>query len=45
MHQNLLVMLADLFNMLEIHPAKCVRFPGENSGWHNLYSNFIFTVV
>lgn len=36
MHQNLLVMLADLFNMLEIHPAKCVRFPGsqgENSGW------------
>lgn len=28
MNQNLLVMLADLFNVLEIHPAKCVRFPG-----------------
>ncbi|RZF34990.1 hypothetical protein LSTR_LSTR000563 [Laodelphax striatellus] len=26
MKQNLLVFLADLFNVLEIHPAKCVRF-------------------
>lgn len=28
MKQNLLVLLADLFNVLEIHPVKCVRFPG-----------------
>lgn len=26
MRPNLVVFLADLFNMLEIHPAKCVRF-------------------
>lgn len=28
MKQNLVVFLADLFNVLEIHPVKCVRFPG-----------------
>ncbi|XP_034230679.1 patronin isoform X3 [Thrips palmi] len=28
MQQNLIVFLADLFNVLEIHPVKCVRFPG-----------------
>lgn len=28
MRQNLIVFLADLFNVLEIHPVKCVRFPG-----------------
>lgn len=26
MRPNLVVFLADLFNVLEIHPAKCVRF-------------------
>ncbi|XP_067007915.2 patronin [Anabrus simplex] len=28
MKHNLTVFLADLFNVLEIHPVKCVRFPG-----------------
>lgn len=27
MKQNLVVMLADLFNLFEIHPAKCVSYP------------------
>uniref|UniRef100_A0A336MXI7 CSON005804 protein n=1 Tax=Culicoides sonorensis TaxID=179676 RepID=A0A336MXI7_CULSO len=27
MKQNLLVLLADLFNLFEIHPAKCVCYP------------------
>ncbi|KAF5305035.1 hypothetical protein FQR65_LT18790 [Abscondita terminalis] len=30
MKQNLIVFLADLFNVLEIHPVKCVRYPGMN---------------
>ncbi|XP_044267980.1 patronin isoform X3 [Tribolium madens] len=28
MRYNLIVFLADLFNVIEIHPAKCVRYPG-----------------
>ncbi|CAH0557676.1 unnamed protein product [Brassicogethes aeneus] len=28
MRQNLMVFMADLFNVMEIHPAKCVRYPG-----------------
>ncbi|XP_062561634.1 patronin isoform X30 [Armigeres subalbatus] len=28
MKQNLVVLLADLFNLFEIHPAKCVCYPG-----------------
>ncbi|XP_074040441.1 calmodulin-regulated spectrin-associated protein patronin isoform X3 [Leptinotarsa decemlineata] len=28
MTQNLIVFLADLFNVIEINPAKCVRYPG-----------------
>jgi hypothetical protein len=28
MKPNLIVLLADLFNLLEIHPAKCVSYPG-----------------
>ncbi|CAH1117780.1 unnamed protein product [Phaedon cochleariae] len=28
MKQNLIVFLADLFNVIEINPAKCVRYPG-----------------
>ncbi|XP_061380984.1 patronin isoform X2 [Danaus plexippus] len=28
MRQNLIAMLADLFNMLEVHPVKCVKYPG-----------------
>lgn len=31
MKQNLVVFLAEMFNVLEIHPAKCVRYPGEDS--------------
>lgn len=27
MKQNLVVLLADLFNLFEIHPAKCVVYP------------------
>ncbi|KAI4478252.1 hypothetical protein M0802_014567 [Mischocyttarus mexicanus] len=29
MKSNLVVFLADMYNVLEIHPAKCVRYPGE----------------
>ncbi|KYM95331.1 Short spindle protein 4 [Cyphomyrmex costatus] len=29
MKQNLVVFLAEMYNVLEIHPAKCVRYPGE----------------
>lgn len=29
MKQNLVVFLADMYNVLEIHPVKCVRYPGE----------------
>lgn len=28
MRTNLIVLLADLFNLLVIHPAKCVTYPG-----------------
>lgn len=28
MKQNLVVLLADLFNLFELHPAKCVIYPG-----------------
>lgn len=28
MRQNLIAMLADLFNMLEVHPVKSVKYPG-----------------
>lgn len=28
MRQNLVAMLADLFNMLEVHPVKSVKHPG-----------------
>jgi hypothetical protein len=27
MKQNLVVLLADLFNLFEIHPAQCVDYP------------------
>ncbi|XP_014601144.1 PREDICTED: patronin isoform X4 [Polistes canadensis] len=29
MKPNLVVFLTDMYNVLEIHPAKCVRYPGE----------------
>jgi hypothetical protein len=32
MTMNLLAFLADLFNVMEIHPAKCVCFPGSSQG-------------
>lgn len=28
MKQNLVVLLGDLFNLCELHPAKCVIYPG-----------------
>ncbi|XP_065368111.1 patronin isoform X14 [Calliphora vicina] len=31
MRLNLLVLLADLFNLFEIHPANCVTYPGMDS--------------
>lgn len=31
MKLNLLVLLADLFNLFEIHPANCVSYPGMDS--------------
>ncbi|KAK3922426.1 Patronin, partial [Frankliniella fusca] len=34
--QNLVVFLADLFNVLEIHPVKCVRFPGSERAQQSL---------
>ncbi|XP_060802957.1 patronin isoform X10 [Amyelois transitella] len=36
MRQNLIAMLADLFNMLEVHPVKAVKHPG--SGLQSQYS-------
>jgi hypothetical protein len=27
MKQNLVVLLADMFNLFEIHPAQCVEYP------------------
>lgn len=36
MQQNLIVFLADLFNVLEIHPVKCVRFPGSERAQQSL---------
>lgn len=32
MRQNLVAMLADLFNMLEVHPVKSVKYPGSAAG-------------
>ncbi|XP_069685522.1 patronin isoform X3 [Periplaneta americana] len=37
MKQNLVVFLADLFNVLEIHPVKCVRFPGTDKSLKEVY--------
>ncbi|CAH2005388.1 unnamed protein product [Acanthoscelides obtectus] len=34
MKQNLVVLLADLFNVLEINPAKCVQYPGMDPANH-----------
>ncbi|XP_041968719.1 patronin isoform X3 [Aricia agestis] len=31
MRQNLIAMLADLFNMLEVHPVKSVKYPGSGA--------------
>lgn len=48
MKQNLVVLLADLFNLFEIHPAKCVAYPGMNQQiaseftLYNLSSIFIW---
>ncbi|XP_026314542.1 patronin-like isoform X11 [Hyposmocoma kahamanoa] len=36
MRQNLIAMLADLFNMLEVHPVKSVKYPG--SGLQSIFN-------
>lgn len=43
MKQNLVVLLADLFNLFEIHPTKCVNYPGmeqqvAGKSAHDVYS-------
>ncbi|KAJ2953919.1 hypothetical protein O0L34_g1556 [Tuta absoluta] len=37
MRQNLIAMLADLFNMLEVHPVKSVKHPGSESPESNAH--------
>lgn len=38
MKLNLVVLLTDLFNLFEIHPAKCVCYPGmDGQGKWSLY--------
>jgi hypothetical protein len=39
MKQNLVVLLADLFNLFEIHPAQCVDYPEADvaSGKFNVF--------
>lgn len=37
MKQNLIVFLADMFNVLEIHPVKCVRYPGADKASRGTY--------
>ncbi|XP_073942237.1 calmodulin-regulated spectrin-associated protein patronin isoform X4 [Choristoneura fumiferana] len=37
MRQNLIAMLADLFNMLEVHPVKSVKYPGAARGDSNAH--------
>lgn len=42
MKQNLVALLADLFNLFEIHPSKCVNYPGmEQQMAGMLFSNTI----
>ncbi|XP_015522399.2 patronin isoform X6 [Neodiprion lecontei] len=41
MKQNLIVFLADLYNVLEIHPVKSVRYPGDERD--SQYSNVMKT--
>lgn len=45
MQQNLIVFLADLFNVLEIHPVKCVRFPGSERAQQSLKEGKIFVAT
>lgn len=28
MRHNLIALLADLYNLFEVHPSKCVNYPG-----------------
>ncbi|XP_059058186.1 patronin isoform X9 [Achroia grisella] len=37
MRQNLVAMLADLFNMLEVHPVKSVKYPASACGASNAH--------
>lgn len=39
MKQNLVAMLADLFNVLEVHPVKSVKCPGSGEYTRELLSN------
>lgn len=41
MKQNLVVLLADMFNLFEIHPAPCVDYPeSENATGEFIYTNY-----
>lgn len=44
MKQNLVVLLADLFNLFEIHPAKCVCYPGMESQGKHSYQILLFLI-
>lgn len=37
MRQNLIALLADLFNVLEVHPVKSVKYPGSGEYRQNTY--------
>lgn len=45
MKQNLVVFLADLFNVLEINPVKCVRYPGGDKVTTGAYLCKFFKVM
>lgn len=46
MKQNLVVLLADFFNLFEIHPTKCVCYPGmEQSGKNKMHFSLLSILV
>lgn len=45
MRTNLIVLLADLFNLFEIHPAKCVSCPGPEQVTPGKWQEFGFCAV
>lgn len=38
MKQNLIAMLADLFNLLEVHPVQSVKYPGSGESQPAFFS-------